>query len=203
MITIKKLLLVLVICLLLVGCNDKPKTIKNPDGKSLTYNYFKNINLDKYTLKLKNAKRDILYIKDNNNTYYEVSDENETLITIQNSNGIYTLDTVNKTYIKEETLEYKDYMSGYFPEDIKKLKNQTYITGHERIDLFNYTYETYNYNNNTATYYYRGKKLKLIKNKNALNETTVKVISLNSKVDKNKFKIPKDYERLEMWGFYE
>ena len=61
-------------------------------------------------------------------------------------------------------------------------------------------YETYNYSTNTTTYYYRGKKLKLIKNKNALNETTVKVVSLSNKVDKNKFKIPKDYEKLEMWG---
>ena len=203
MITIKKILLALIICLLLTGCEDKPKTIKNPNGKSLTYNYFKNLNLNTYTIKLKNSKRDILYIKDKNSTYYEVSDKNETLITIQNKSGIYTLNTTNKFYIQEDKTNYIDYMQGYFPNNIKKLKNQTYITGHERIDLFNYTYETYNYNNNKATYYYRGKNLKFIKNKNALNETTVKVISLENKVDKNKFKIPKDYEKLEMWGYHE
>ena len=193
----------LIVCTLLVGCNDKPKTIKNPDGKSITYNYFKNINLDKYTLKLKNAKRDILYIKDKDKTYYEVSDENETTITIQNNNITYTLDEANKVYTEEKVSSYTDYMSGYFPENIKKLKNATYITGHERIDLFKYTYETYNYSNNETTYYYKGKKLKLIKNKNALNETTVKVVSFSNKIDKNKFKIPKDYVKMEMWGLYE
>ncbi|MBR3362626.1 MAG: hypothetical protein IKG40_01720 [Bacilli bacterium] len=198
MINIKKLLLFLTITLILTGCEDKPKTIKNPNGKSLTYNYFKNINLETYTIKLKNSKRDIIYIKDKDKTYYEVSDEYETSITIQNNSGIYTLDTENKTYIKENEKKQIDYMNGYFPENTKKIKKQSYITGHERIDLFKYTYETYNYSTNTTTYYYRGKKLKLIKNKNALNETTVKVVSLSNKVDKNKFKIPKDYEKLEM-----
>ena len=198
MIIIKKLLLFLTITLILTGCEDKPKTIKNPNGKSLTYNCFKNINLETYTIKLQNSKRDILYIKDKNKTYYEVADENETIITIQNDNKTYNLDTENKVYIEESEKNYIDYMNGYFPENIKQLKNQTYITGHERIDLFNYTYETYNYKNNTTTYYYRGKKLKLIKNKNALNETTIKVISISNKIDKTKFEIPKDYEKLEM-----
>lgn len=195
---IKRLLFILVLCLVLVGCSDKPKTIKNPDGKSLTYNYFKDVSLDKYTLKLKNSERDILYIKDKDRSYYETSDNNETLITIEKDNLSYTLDTTNKVYVKENIDDYTDYMLGYFPVDIKKLKNQEYKTGHERIDLFNYTYEAYVYSNSETTYYYKGKKLKYIKCKNALNETMVKFVSISEKIDKNKFDIPKEYRELEM-----
>ena len=195
---IKRLLFILLLCFVLVGCSDKPKTIKNPDGKSLTYNYFKDISLDKYTLKLKNGKRDILYIKDKDKSYYETSDENETLITIEEDNVSYTLDTTNKVYVKENIGNYTDYMAGYFPINISEFRNQGYKTGHERIDLFNYTYETYNYGNNTATYYFKGKTLKYIKNKNALNETMVKFVSISSKIDKSKFDIPKDYQELDL-----
>lgn len=195
---IKKIALCLCLIMVIVGCSNKEKTVKNPNGKSETYQFFKeNYNEDKYTLKLKSGNRDIVIIKDDDNSYYHVSDYNETTTIIEKDYTKYTLNDKNKTYSKENVSEHTNYVLGYLPSDLNKLKNKTYKTGEERRNFLNYVYEKYVYDGGISVYYFRNKKLKYITNKTPLSETEVEFISLSSKVDKNKFKLPSDYQELE------
>ena len=175
-----------------LGCDDKEVTVNHPNGDSLTYKFFSNYSRDKYTLKLKNNDRNIVIICDGDKNYYEVSDDNMKMITIEKNNYKYKLN--DNTYTKESISEYTDYALGYFPFEIKKTK---YKTGKERKGIINYTYEKYVYNGGTSVYYFQGKELKYIKNITSLDETIVEFVNISSKVDKNKFNIPKNYTELE------
>ncbi len=183
----------------LCGCTSKEVSVSHPNGKSLTYNFFKTCKYDenKYTLKLKNGDRDITVIHSDNKTYYEVVDNNVKIITIEKDNFKYKLNTIDKSYTKESIDDYTDYALGYIPSDLKKLKNLKYKTGSERRNLINYKYEKYVYNGGTTVYYYRGKSLKFIKNITSFSETEVKFVELLSKVNKNKFDIPNGYMEID------
>lgn len=199
MIYIKKIVLVLTLCLFLWGCESKEVTVNHPNGDSLTYKFFNNsgYDADKYTLKLKKGNRDITIIHDGDKTYYEVSDENGKLITIEKDNFKYKLNDIDKSYTKEEISSYTNYGLGYVPFDMKKLKTLKYKKGKEKKGIFTYTYEKYVYNGGITIYYFRGKNLKYIKNVTSLDENEVKFVSISSKIDKNKFNIPKEYMELE------
>ena len=198
MIYIKKIVLLLVLSLFIVACDNKEITVKHPNGDSLTYKFFQKqkFNKDKYTLKLKNNVRNITIIKNQDKTYYEVSDENSKLITIEKDNLKYKLNDLDKSYTKENITQYTDYALGYLPSDMKKLKTLKYKTGKENKGIINYTYEKYIYNGGTTIYYFKNKDLKYIKNTTPLNETEVEFISISPKIQ-NKFNIPKDYVELE------
>jgi len=198
-ITIKKVFLVL-LGLLIVGCGVETKTIKNPDGSSKTYQFLKNNNYDsnKYTLKLKNGTMNITIIKNGDKTYYKVVDNIEESVVVEKNYIRYTLNNNEKTYKKENIEGYKNYIAGYFPSDIDSIKNMKYETGKEKIGVLNYVYEKYSYEGMSIIYYFRGKKLRYIKNVMPTNETMVDFVSVSNKVDNSLFKIPSDYHEVEL-----
>ncbi len=185
----KKILLLLIPLIILTGCENKETTIKNPNGKSQTYKYLKQINYnpEKYTLKIKN-KEEITISKNKKQTYYK----NKTQKIIEKNYKKYTIQ--NNSYTEEPIITQTNYAKGYLPENMKTLKNQTYKTGKERKGILTYTYEKYTYQGGEVTYYFRNNKLTHIKNKTIQNEITVKFISLTTKINQKEYKLPKGIE---------
>lgn len=186
----KRFLILILFTILITGCTTEEVTIKNPNGTSLTYKYFKkhNYNSNKYTLKLQNDKTKITIIKNNNKQYYESKTDNEITKTIEKNNKKYTI--LDSYYTEEPISESTNYTEGYLPESLKEYKNKTYKTGKERKGLFTYTYEKYDYKQGTIKYYFHNNELKYIEKESTLEKTELKFISISSKVDKTKFKIP-------------
>ena len=82
------------------------------------------------------------------------------------------------------------------PADIEVLKTQSYKTGTKWHGLTRYTFEEYDYDGGTTTYYFKGNELKYIENKTALEENTVEFISINNKIDDTKFDLPNNYQAI-------
>ena len=159
----KKVILILLV-LLLTGCGNEEVTIKNPDGRALTYQYFSENKYDNsiYNLKLKDGNSIITIKKNNDDIYYEVIGDS-TLILIEKGGYRYTLDTINKTYNASSITQSLNYAEGILPPNLDKLKNKSYKTGEDKINSFKYTYETYKFGDIKTTYYFDDKKLKFIK----------------------------------------
>ena len=189
-----KKIIALVICLLLTGCTNQEQTIISPNGDSKTYKFFDKVNYDpeKYTLIIANTSQNITIIKDKNKIYYELPDQ----IIIEKENKKYTLNKENKTYTTENIISYDDYGKGYLPESLEILKNQNYKMGSKWHWLTKYIYEKYSYKEGTTTYYFKKDKLVKIINETALTENEIIFKQLTTKIDQNKFKIPKTYQEI-------
>lgn len=194
----KKVLLFLAIALLLTGCDSKVTTVTNPNGDSKTYQFFINADYtpEVYTLKLKNDETDITIINDQNRNYYRLKNQSEVTEIIEKDSMKYTISKATKTYTEEPITLLDDYGLGYLPADMEVLKTQSYKTGKEWHGLTRYTFEEYDYEGGTTTYYFKGDKLKYIKNKTALEENTVEFISINNKVKDNQFDLPDNYQAI-------
>ncbi len=182
----KKLLPLL--CILLIGCTVQTQKITNPNGKSKTYQTFKNIDTNNYYLELfdrnvtKNDNTKIIMAKKDNNYYYEINGTSKIAI-IQKQGYKYTIDKEYKTYKKEENQTITNSAEGIIP-NIKTLKNQTYETGKEKIYNQTLTYEKYQNNQNESTYYFKGNKLIYIKYKTYEKTLLYKFNNLKKTTDK-------------------
>ena len=184
----KKIILILLV-LMITACGNEEVTVKNPDGKSLTYQYFSDLNLNNYTLKIKENKNVITIKKVKENIYYKTSN----LIIIEKNGIRYTLDVVNKTYSATTITKSLNYTEGILPVNIDKLKNKSYKTGKEKINSFKYTYETYKNGKIKTTYYFENQKLKFIRKKTDTEDFLYEVLDFKEKVNDKTFEIPKDY----------
>ena len=192
----KKVFLIFLV-LLIAGCTNESVNVKNPNGDSLTYKYFskKNYNVTKYNLKLKNDNSIIVIRKKNNNVFYEITG-GMNLIILEKDGLRYNFDLTNKSYSKQSIIAVQNYTKGILPEDMLKLKNQSYKTGKEKINSHKYVFETYKYEEGKTTYYFDDNKLKFIKKKTAEENLLYEVLNFSVKVKDNAFKIPKGYSEI-------
>lgn len=190
--------MIICLCFLLSGCGDKVATVTNPNGDSKTYQFFikADYSQSEYNVKFKNEKRDIEVIHSDGKNYYRVSDENDVVTDIEKDGKKYTLKKSSMSYTVEPIVGSSNYILGYLPMDMEVLKTQKYKTGKERIGFTKYVFEQYVYDGGTTTYYFKRDKLKFIKNETPLNETMVEFISVSTKINDNKFEIPKGYQEL-------
>ncbi len=191
----KKLILCLLV-ILFTGCNSTT-TVENPNGKSLAYKYFNSKNYDGsiYNLKLKTENSNITVSRQNNNVYYE-NKGNMDLVILEKNGVRYNINSNDKTYSKEDILKEENYVYGILPDDINIFKNKGYKTGKERIGIYNYVFETYNYDGVSATYYFKKSDLKYIRKQTDTENLIYEVISFDTKKKNNVFKIPKNYMEL-------
>lgn len=189
----KKFILILLL-FLLTGCSDEVLEVTNPNGKSLTYQYFNEKNYDTtvYNLKLKNGDSTITISKQENDVYYKVIGGMD-LIILEKDGMRYKIDTNNKMYSSETIIKKENYTYGILPTDMNTLKNQSYKTGKEKINSHKYIFETYKYDKGKTTYYFDKDKLKFIRKKTDTENLLYKVLSFNALVKENNFKIPKGY----------
>lgn len=185
----KKIIVILLI-LLLTGCSSEEVTVKNPNGKSLTYWYFNEKEGNTYNLELKDGTSNIIIKKQDENIYYEVLDSG--LIIIEKDGIRYTLDVMNKTYSASSIIQQIDYTEGILPTE--DLKDKSYKTGEDKINSFKYTYETYDFDDFQTTYYFDDENLKFIRKKSSTEDFLYEIIKFNKKVSENDFEIPEDYE---------
>ncbi len=194
----KKIILILCLCFLFTGCQDKVTKVTNPQGDSRTYQFFINEDYSQteYTLKLKSENRNITIIHSDNKEYYQVSDKNGTETIIEKNGEKYSLNNANKTYTVEKITTNSNHALGYLPANMEQLKNQKYTTGKERIGLTKYVYEEYEYTGGSTIYYFKNDKLKYIKNKTPLTENMTEFVSISTKINNKKFDIPNGYQQL-------
>lgn len=170
----------------------------NPNGDSKTYQFFINAdyNPEIYTLKLKNDETDITIINDQDRNYYRLKTQSGITEVIEKNSIKYTISKATKTYTEEPITLLDNYGLGYLPADMEVLKTQSYKTGTKWHGLTRYTFEEYDYDGGTTTYYFKGNELKYIENKTALEENTVEFISINNKIDDTKFDLPNNYQAI-------
>ncbi len=194
----KKLLILLILVLGITGCTTKETSVTDADGEAKTYKFFEksNYNPDQYTLKLKNNDSKITIINTANKNYYNTDSKGGKTTIIEKDGQKYTSRELSESYTVEPIATLDNYGLGYLPVDMKELKKASYKIGKEKIGWTTYNYETYQYDGGTTTYYFKGEKLKKIKNKTPLNENMVTFVSLTNKVDTNKFELPKKYQEI-------
>ena len=192
----KKIILILLV-LAITGCSSEVTKVKNPDGNSLTYKYFtkENYEDDKYNLKLKNDNSIITVIKDNDNLYYGING-GMNLIIIEKEGLRYNFDLVNQIYSTESIVISENYTEGILPESMKKLKDQSYKTGKEKINSHKYVFETYKYSAGTTTYYFDDDELKFIKKQTDEEDLLYEVLKFSTKVKDSAFEIPEGYTEM-------
>ena len=191
-----------IICILLcIGCTQtKPEKIKTSNGKSKTYQFFKNFDIECYYISFfdrnvsKNDNTKIIMARDKEKYYYEIDGESRRVI-IQKDNIKYTLNYNNKTYSKTES-SIEDYTKGIIPKDIDKLKTEGYEKGKEKVYGNYYEYEKYKNENENSIYYFSNDKLKYIKYENALRSVMLKFNETKKKYDKKIFDINSDFTEI-------
>lgn len=188
----KKFILILLV-ILFSGCADKERIVTNANGEAKTYQFFlkQNYNPEQYTLNLKNGDSKITIVVTKDKSFYQVTNKENTTQIIEKDGYKHTIDFDMKSYTTELIMDLTNYSLGYLPKDMEKLKTESYKTGKDKL-----TYEEYVYQGGSTTYYFKGDKLKHIKNKTSLNETTVSFVSISSKIDKKLFDLPKDYQEI-------
>lgn len=180
------ILLVLIFILFLFSSCEK--TVKN-NGSSKTYKYLENLNTDRYNINIQSEDTKINIIKDHDKVYLNSTSGDLTRIIIEKNNNKYNIDVPTKTYIKEKINKNDNYLGDYYLSK-NSIKNKTYKKGHKFIGIMLYSYEKYNYNKGTITYYYFFNKLKYIENKMPLKDTRIKIINNSDKIDKSVFNVP-------------
>lgn len=195
----KKLILCLCV-LLLVGCGVETKVIKKANGDALTYNFFKDFDVENYYVEFwdrnnnKNDDTKIVMARKGDKYYYEINGSSEMII-IQKDGYMYTLDPQMKNYSKLESAV-KDYAYGVLPNDIKALRTKGYETGEEKVYGKKYIYEKYTNDNEETTYYFKGNELVYIKYKSIQSTLFFKFNLTKDEVSSKLFDIPDEY--LEM-----
>lgn len=194
----KKIFLLLVFTFILTGCDSKITTVTNPNGDSKTYQFFikEDYTPETYTLKLKNDDTNITIVNDQDRNYYFLKSQNTTTKTIEKDGNKYIITPSTKSYTEEPIVALDNYGLGYLPQDMEKLKNQSYKTGTEWRGLSKYTFEIYEYEDGTTTYYFKGDDLKYIKNKTALEENEVEFVNITTKINEKNFNLPKSYQAI-------
>lgn len=192
-----------VLCLLtliLVGCGVETRVIKEADGDSKTYLFFKDFDPNNYYVELwdrnvnKNDDTKIIMARSDDEYYYEIDGANN-MINIWKDGYLYTIDNQLKNYSKQESI-IMDYSLGILPNDIKGLRTKGYETGEEKVYGKNYIYEKYSFDDGETTYYFSGKKLIYIKYEGIQSTLLYRFNLTKDKVSSNLFEIPDDY--LEM-----
>ena len=194
----KKIFLFIMI-LLCFGCSDKVSTIKKASSDSLTYLFFKDLDIKHYVVyffdrNVSNNDDSIIVIgRDDDKYYYEYNGSDKRKI-IQIDGFKYTVSDDLKSYTKVES-EVDDYSLGILPNDISKLRTQGYKTGKAKVFNYRYTFEEYKFDSFTVVYYFKGKKLIYIKSISPISTSLIKFDKFG-KVDKKMFKISNDYNEI-------
>lgn len=192
----KKIILV-VLLLLITGCDNEVTEVKNPDGSSLTYQYFNGKKYDgsQYNLKLMNDNSIIVIKKKNSNVYYEITG-GMNLIILEKDGLRYNFDLTNKLYSTQSIITTQNYTEGILPEDMSELKDQSYTTGKEKINGHKYVFETYEYSEGETTYYFDDNELKFIRKQTTDEELLYEVLKFGIKVKNKAFNMPEGYTEM-------
>lgn len=192
----KKIIVILLI-LIVTGCSSEVTEVQNPNGKSLTYKYFKEENYepDKYNIELKNGTSTIKVIKNNSNLYYEITG-GMNLIILEKNGLRYNFDPINNIYSTTSIVTSENYTEGILPTSMKKLKNKSYNTGEEKINSHKYVFETYKYSEGKTTYYFDDNELKFIRKQTDEENLLYEVLKFSVKVNDKVFDIPEGYNEM-------
>ncbi len=197
---IMKKFLILILVLFCFGCSQKVVNVKNGGGKSLTYLFFKNFDVNNYYVSFydrnvsKNDDSMIIYARSGDKYYYEYKGENGQKI-IQMDGFKYTINEKLGNYFKEES-KLEDYSYGVLPYDLSVFKTMGYKTGSARIFNSSYVFEEYKLKGVVSTYYFKGKKLKYIKTDLASGSSLIKYDSMKSRFSEKIFDISEKYNEM-------
>ena len=95
--------------LILVGCGVETRVIKEADGDSKTYLFFKDFDPNNYYVELwdrnvnKNDDTRIIMARSDDEYYYEIDGANN-MINIWKDGYLYTIDNQLKNYSKQESI---------------------------------------------------------------------------------------------------
>ena len=184
--------------ILIVGCSNDVSVKKK--GESKTYLFFKNFNTNQYYVSFWdrnssiNDDTKIIMARDGDNYYYELDGFERSAI-IQKDGFRYSINYDRSAYSKEEKA-LEDFSLGILPKDVNELKTKKYETGKYKVFNRWYTFESYNFDYGTTTYYYKGNDLIYIRYESIQNEILLKYNEMKKKFDYSIFDIPKNLDEI-------
>ena len=195
-----KKILVFIMLLLCFGCSEKVSVVKNNDGKSLTYLFFKDFDVRNYYVSFydrnvsKNDDTMIIFARKDDKYYYEYKGSNEQKI-IQMDGFKYTINEKLNTFFKEES-SLDDFSYGVLPSNIDDFKTMKYKTGKSKVFGRSYVFEEYRLKGVVSTYYFSGKKLIYVKTEIATGSSLIKFDSMKNNFSDKIFDINDNYNEM-------
>ena len=189
---------ILVICLLLLcaGCGEA-KTIKQSNGESKTYAFFKDFDVNHYYVSFldrnvsQNDNTKIVMARDGDKYYYEIGGESNRKI-IQKDGIRYTINESMHTYFKEEA-SLENFSIGVLPTDKSIFKTLKYESGYEKIYGVKYIYEKYKLDSGEVTYYFKGNNLIYVRYKEIQSDKFLKFNSMKFEFSEKIFDVDENY----------